>query len=55
MYRLGLAAGGVLMVVAGVLLLMAGGPGTAARVGRVAGIVILLGIVAVAAAVIGHV
>ncbi len=43
------------MVVAGVLLVTAGGPGTATRLGRVAGIVILLGIVAVGAAVIGHV
>lgn len=43
------------MVVAGVLLLTAGGPGNAERLGRIAGIVILLGIVALAVAAIGHV
>lgn len=43
------------MVVAGFLLLTAGGQGNAARLGRVAGIVILLGVVALTAAAIGHV
>jgi hypothetical protein len=53
--RLGLALGGAVLIVGGVLLLTAGGPGTAARLGRVAGILILLGAVGIGAAVIGKV
>jgi hypothetical protein len=52
--RLGLAAGGILCVLAGSALLVAGGPGTAARLGRVAGILIVIGVVACIAAAVGH-
>lgn len=42
------------MIAGGAVLLVAGTPQTANRLGRVAGILILLGIVAVGAAAIGH-
>jgi hypothetical protein len=44
----------VLAIGAGVVLLLAGGPGTAARLGRVAGILILLGAAGVGMAALGH-
>ncbi len=53
--RIGLAAVGIIVIAAGCLLLVSGGPGTTTRLGRVAGIMILLGVVAVVAAAIGHV
>ena len=53
--RLGLAAAGVVCVLGGSALLVAGGPGTAARLGRVAGILIVIGVVACIAAAVGHV
>jgi hypothetical protein len=52
--RAGLIVGGVICVLGGVALLAAGGPGTAARLGRVAGILIVIGAVACIAGVIGH-
>jgi len=52
--RLGLIFGGVACIVAGAALLVAGGPGTAARLGRVAGILIVIGLVACIAGGIGH-
>jgi hypothetical protein len=53
--RLGLAAGGIACVLGGIALLVAGGPGTASRLGRVAGILIVIGAVACIAAAVGHV
>lgn len=41
-----LLVGGILCILAGIALLTAGGPGNAARLGRIAGILILLGIIA---------
>jgi hypothetical protein len=52
--RAGLVVGGVGCVLSGVALLVAGGPGTAARLGRVAGILIVIGVVACIAGAIGH-
>lgn len=52
--RLLLAAVGLLLMGAGVLLLAGATPGTANRLGRLAGIAILLGVVAIVAAAIGH-
>lgn len=52
--RVGLIAGGTACVVGGAALLVAGGPGTAARLGRVAGILIVIGLVACIAGAIGH-
>jgi hypothetical protein len=49
-----LIIGGVVCVLGGIALLVAGGPGTAARLGRVAGILIVIGVVALIAAAIGH-
>lgn len=45
--------GGVGLVVAGILLVSAGGSQNAARLGRVAGILILLGLAGIAAGAIG--
>lgn len=53
--RIGAIGVGVLLVVAGAVLLSSGSPGNAARLGRVAGILILVGIVAVVAGFIGRV
>lgn len=53
--RLGLAVGGIAAVVIGVLLLAAGNRVTAHRLGRIAGILIILGLAAVAVAAIGRV
>jgi hypothetical protein len=50
----GLAVGGVALVVGGVGLVAATGPANAARLGRVAGILILLGLVALGVALIGR-
>ncbi len=51
--RIGLAALGILMVVAGVLLLTHGTLQTEKRLARIAGILILIGLVVVVVAVIG--
>jgi hypothetical protein len=53
--RLGLVAAGGCLILAGALLLVAGGTQTAERLGRIAGILIVLGLVALGAAAIGHV
>lgn len=53
--RLGLLALGLLSIGGGIALLTAGGPGTATRLGRVAGILIVIGSVAVIAAAIGRI
>jgi Flp pilus assembly protein TadB len=52
--RLALIVGGIACVLGGIALLVAGGPGTAARLGRVAGILIVIGVVASIAAALGH-
>lgn len=52
--RLGLLVGGSLMILAGAALLVAGGPQTATRLGRVAGILIVIGIVALVVGTIGR-
>ncbi len=52
--RLAITAGGVVAIVAGVALLVSGTPSTEARLSRVAGILILLGIVGIVAAAIGR-
>ena len=51
--RLLLVALGVVLVVAGILLLIRGGPGTAVRLGRVAGILIIIGLVLMGVAAVG--
>lgn len=52
--RVGLIAGGAACILGGAVLLVAGGPGTAARLGRVAGVLIVLGLVACIAGAVGH-
>lgn len=52
--RVGLAAGGAVAILAGVGLLVSGTPSTEARLGRVAGILMLLGIAGIALAIIGR-
>ncbi|MGH2448960.1 MAG: hypothetical protein ACRDFS_10220 [Chloroflexota bacterium] len=52
--RLVLLGGGVLLVAAGIALLTTGSFRNAARLGRLAGILILLGLVAVVIGVIGR-
>lgn len=52
--RAGLIVGGVACVLGGVALLVAGGPGTAARLGRVSGILIVIGAIACITGAIGH-
>ena len=52
--RAGLIAGGVACILGGVALLVAGGPGTAARLGRVAGILIVSARLSASPALIGH-
>ena len=52
--RLALITGGALLIALGVLLLAAGGPSTARRLGRVAGVVIVLGAVAMVVGAIGR-
>jgi hypothetical protein len=52
--RLVVGAAGIVAIGAGVALLFSGTPGTAARLSRVAGILILLGVVGVAVALLGN-
>lgn len=52
--RAGLIAAGVVLVIAGAALLIAGGAGNAARLGRVAGILIIVGIVIIVAGTVGR-
>jgi hypothetical protein len=54
MSRLGLALGGVACIAAGVVLLVSNSPGNAERLGRVAGILIIVGLVCCGGAAIGH-
>jgi hypothetical protein len=53
--RISVALLGVLAVAAGVALLASGTPSTAARLSRVAGILILLGIVGIGVAAVGRI
>ena len=52
--RLALTLGGVAVIVAGIVLLTSGSPGTASRLARVAGILILLGVVGIGVAILGR-
>lgn len=52
--RIGLVSLGALLALAGVSLLIHADPQTANRLGRVAGILILIGLVLVGAGTIGH-
>ena len=52
--RLGLLIGGAVLIVAGAALLTAGGSANAARLGRLAGILILLGLVGVGVGIVGR-
>ncbi|MGI8967651.1 MAG: hypothetical protein ACR2GA_00905 [Chloroflexota bacterium] len=52
--RLGLLVLGVLMIAAGITLVAAGGSGSAERLGRIAGILIVIGIVVVVIALLGY-
>lgn len=54
LFRIGVAVVGVICVFGGIALLSAGGPGTAARLGRVGGILIVIGVVACIAAALGR-
>ncbi len=53
--RIGLAVVGLALIVGGILLVTSGSPGNASRLGRIAGIAIILGLVAIGVAIIGHV
>lgn len=53
--RLGLAVVGLALIVGGILLVTSGGTTNAARLARIAGIAIILGLVAIGVAAIGHV
>ena len=52
--RLGLIVGGLLMIAAGIAILVAGSSGNAQRLGRLAGILILIGLIIAAAGAIGQ-
>jgi len=53
--RAALVGAGLLAIIGGAVLLGAGGAGNAARLGRVAGILIIIGFVAIGAAAIGRI
>lgn len=52
--RLGLVAAGALAVMAGIFLLAHGSAGNAERLGRISGILILLGLVCIGAGALGR-
>lgn len=52
--RLALAIGGVAAILAGVVLLTSGSPGSATRLARLAGILILLGLAGIGIAILGR-